>query len=116
MLMEERGVQVLHIAFGLLHWKDPANAKTYNAPLMLLPVLLHRSGDAYTVQRVEGADPEPNRALLELLRRHPSLHYEEPDPSVEQGYSEIIEQFGRGHQQRIGSRLDQRMLSGSLLL
>jgi very-short-patch-repair endonuclease len=73
LLYEERGVRTLHIALGLVAWLDEASGKSYNAPLMLLPIELQRSGNAYSLRRVEGAEPEPNRALMELLRRHPTL-------------------------------------------
>ncbi len=75
LLTEERGVQVLHIALGLLNWKDDQSGKTYNAPLMLMPVELLRTGNIYKLKRAEGSDVEPNRTLIELLRRHPTTRY-----------------------------------------
>ena len=46
--LEETGVNLAHLAFGLIHWKDEKGTAA-RAPLLLLPVEVRRSGDTFTV-------------------------------------------------------------------
>jgi very-short-patch-repair endonuclease/Cdc6-like AAA superfamily ATPase len=39
---EDRGVRVLHLAFGLIEWKEPNMTDSYISPLILVPVELDR--------------------------------------------------------------------------
>lgn len=42
---EERGVNTLFLALGMLRWKDAAKAETHLAPLLLVPVMLERTAN-----------------------------------------------------------------------
>ena len=52
---EERGVQILHLALGLLRWHDPERDEDVRSPLILIPVRLERDriGQPYTLRRSE---------------------------------------------------------------
>ncbi len=52
---EERGVQILHLALGLLRWHDPEHDEDVRSPLILIPVRLERDriGQPYTLRRSE---------------------------------------------------------------
>jgi very-short-patch-repair endonuclease len=68
--IEEQGVNVLFLALGMLHYTDSAEStEVYRAPLVMLPVALHRKS-ARTGYTVEATDDEPivNPALAEYLR------------------------------------------------
>ena len=92
LLREERGVEVLHVAFGLLRWNDKENDKAYSAPVALLTVELTRQGEQYTLKRIIGSEFEPNRALAELLRRHPTTRFADRD-ILDATYPEIAQAF-----------------------
>lgn len=68
--MEEGGSNTLYLAVGFLKWKKSADdAKTYSAPLILIPVKLERKSALSSV-KMSMSDEEPrfNLTLLELLR------------------------------------------------
>ena len=64
----DRGVDALHLAIGMLHWRDEEDAG-YASPLLLLPVELTASGPA-DLPRLRGRDGDPavNPALVLRLR------------------------------------------------
>lgn len=69
--IEEQGVNTLFLALGMLHYKESAVSEEFwRAPMVLLPVELHRKSAraGYTVQATDD-DPIVNPALAEYLRR-----------------------------------------------
>jgi very-short-patch-repair endonuclease len=52
---EEQGVNVLFVAFGLLHWIDPETKEEAQSPVVLVPVKLEkeRGRDAYSIELIE---------------------------------------------------------------
>jgi len=52
---EEQGVNVLFVAFGLLHWIDPVTKEEAQSPVVLAPVKLEkeRGRDAYSIELLE---------------------------------------------------------------
>jgi very-short-patch-repair endonuclease len=63
--IEERGVNVLYLALGMLHWYEEASSSTeLRAPLLLVPVKMERSSasDAFVV-RYSNEDIEENISL-----------------------------------------------------
>ena len=52
---EEQGVNVLFVAFGLLHWIDPETKDEVQSPVVLVPVKLEkeRGRDAYSIELLE---------------------------------------------------------------
>jgi Protein of unknown function (DUF4011) len=52
---EEQGVNVLFVAFGLLHWIDPETKDEVQSPVVLVPVRLEkeRGRDAYALELLE---------------------------------------------------------------
>lgn len=67
---QERGLRVLHVAFGVLEWRDQDNAETFRSPLVLLPVELTRSSlrEPFALAPVE-EDPVLNPALQARLQQ-----------------------------------------------
>lgn len=41
--LNERGVRILHVAFGMLNWEDPEMREAVRSPLLMVPVELARS-------------------------------------------------------------------------
>jgi very-short-patch-repair endonuclease len=66
----ERGLRILHVAFGVLEWRDQDNTETLRSPLVLLPVELVRSGlrEPFKLQPVE-EDAVLNPALAARLKQ-----------------------------------------------
>src|SRR5262245_47995506 len=64
----DRGVDPLHLAIGMLHWRDEEGAG-YASPLLLVPVELTAAGPA-DLPRLRGRDDDPvvNPALALRLR------------------------------------------------
>jgi hypothetical protein len=69
--LRERGLHVLHLAFGMLDWPGPAGDDRLRSPLLLLPVQLSRATahDPFTLARAADEEPIVNPALQTLLRR-----------------------------------------------
>ncbi|RAK64723.1 DUF3320 domain-containing protein [Hymenobacter edaphi] len=63
--LEEQGVNILYLALGQLQWYEASSrAEPRRAPLVLVPVLLERSGAAERFRlRYTGADIEANLSL-----------------------------------------------------
>lgn len=53
--MEEQGVNVLFVAFGMLHWIDPETKEAVQSPLLLVPASLNREAlrKPYTLSMLE---------------------------------------------------------------
>ena len=69
--LAEGGANTLFLAVGFLHWKqNPADAKTYRAPLILVPVTLLRSSvrAPYRLAHHED-DVRFNATLVQLLKK-----------------------------------------------
>jgi very-short-patch-repair endonuclease/DNA polymerase III delta prime subunit len=68
--LDERGVNVLYVAFGLLRWKETSGAsEIITSPVVLVPVELQRRSpnDPYTL-RMRDDDTVVNPVLVEKLR------------------------------------------------
>ncbi|MEU4692673.1 DUF3320 domain-containing protein [Actinoplanes sp. NPDC023714] len=65
----DRGVEVLHLAAGLLHWQD-GDGTGYASPILLTPVELVALGPEDVPRlRAGSGDPILNPALIDRLRR-----------------------------------------------
>ncbi|MCI0455510.1 MAG: DUF3320 domain-containing protein [Gemmataceae bacterium] len=67
---QERGLRVLHVAFGVLEWRDQDNSEPFRSPLILLPVELTRSSirEPFSLAPVD-EDPILNPALAARLQQ-----------------------------------------------
>ncbi|HEX6098292.1 MAG TPA: DUF3320 domain-containing protein [Thermoanaerobaculia bacterium] len=67
---EERGINTLYIAVGMLLWRPADSASSQKAPLVLVPVELSRQDrmHPYVLQPFD-EDPEINPTLIYMLRR-----------------------------------------------
>jgi hypothetical protein len=65
----ERGLHILHLALGVLEWRDEAE-EVFRSPILLLPVKLQRHSlrDPFSLQSVE-EDPIVNPALAARLKQ-----------------------------------------------
>ncbi len=68
---EESGSTIAHIAIGAMRWRDkPKDPVVNEAPILLMPVALHRLGARGRVELSFGAEEiRVNPTLLELLRQ-----------------------------------------------
>lgn len=68
---QETGINVLHVAFGFLEWKDSKSSENSFAPLALLPVKIEkkktREGAEFWI-RADGDETETNFVFAEKLR------------------------------------------------
>jgi very-short-patch-repair endonuclease len=66
----ERGLHILHVAFGVLEWRDQDNTESLRSPLVLLPVELVRASlrEPFRLEPSE-EDPVINPALVERLQQ-----------------------------------------------
>ena len=62
---EERGVRVLHVAFGILEWQDPREDQKCRSPILLVPIQLLRESvnDPFEISLAEDAEIVLNPAL-----------------------------------------------------
>lgn len=77
--IEEKGVNVLYLALGLLTFENPRNLKEkLTAPLVLLPVTIQpgRAGNTVLLEAID-EDPVVNPALVEFLKVY--FHFVLPD-------------------------------------
>ncbi len=80
--LEEGGVNTLFLALGFLEWKaSPKDEKSYQAPILLLPVGLTRKSlqSGIAISRLD-EDTIVNVTLLEMLRREFELKIPGIDP------------------------------------
>ena len=80
--IEERGVNVLYLTLGILHWyESPSSEIERRAPLLLIPVELYRTNvQARFKLRYNGADLGPNHSLeLKLKSEFGSVIPELPE-------------------------------------
>ncbi len=69
--LNDRGIHILYLAFGLLEWRESESSDEYiYSPLVLLPVTLSRDGllGAFRLARTPDSECEINPVLLEKLR------------------------------------------------
>jgi very-short-patch-repair endonuclease len=78
--IEERGVNILFVAVGMLHWfEDDTSLKELKAPLLLIPVELERTSAREKFKiKFNGEDVEGNLSLATKLKsdfgiRHPEI-------------------------------------------
>ena len=81
--IEEGGTNILYLALGFLNWTQTDNQhRTYQAPLVLIPVSLsRRSAKAPFKLRIHDDEPQFNPTLLQMLRQDFGL--EIPELSTE---------------------------------
>ena len=79
---QERGIRILHMAFGTLNWQEKDGAEFVTTPLVLCPVKMVRetAGDPYELYWVED-DPVVNPALITKLQRDFNLELP-PAPEI----------------------------------
>lgn len=71
--LNNRGINTLYIAFGLLEWKESlASEEIIRSPLLLVPVALDRAGalGAFSLQRLAGEETEVNPTLRHKLQHN----------------------------------------------
>ncbi len=69
--MQEGGANTLYLALGFLKWKrEPHDPRSYQAPLILVPVSLQRrNARAPFTLKLHGDEPRFNPTLIEMLRQ-----------------------------------------------
>ncbi len=82
--LQEGGANTLFLALGFLNWKRPdTDAKTYRAPLILLPVTLERKSALSGVRMIAHEDePRFNLTLLQMLHQDFELSIPELEGSL----------------------------------
>ena len=82
--LEEAGVHTLFAAIGFLSWKDPkrrSNAKSYEAPLILVPIRIGKTAtDAGICIAKRDDDTVVNTTLLQFLRAQYGIEVPGLDP------------------------------------
>ncbi|HYK05176.1 MAG TPA: DUF4011 domain-containing protein [Thermoanaerobaculia bacterium] len=90
---EERGINTLYVAIGMLVWRPAESASPQKAPLVLVPVQLTRQDrlHPYVLQPFD-EDPEVNPTLAYMLRR--DFEYALPALPEEVGLESLATLFG----------------------
>ena len=91
--IEERGVNILHVAIGFLVWKDPLEKDLqWRAPIILAPVTLGRtSRESYTLAALE-EDVVLNPTLVHKLELDFNFQMPEfPDELDSQGFDAYLQ-------------------------
>ncbi|MBX9787609.1 MAG: DUF4011 domain-containing protein [Pirellulales bacterium] len=86
--LSEQGINILYLAFGLLHWyESPDSDVCLQSPLILVPVVLDRSGPERSWALTASDDGiSPNYSLTELLKNNFNVVLPElPDDGFESG-------------------------------
>lgn len=67
---QEKGIRILHLAFGMLVWKEAETSEKVHSPIILVPVKLTRESakDPFTLHLTEEADVVLNPALQVKLQ------------------------------------------------
>ncbi|MBF2735521.1 MAG: DUF4011 domain-containing protein, partial [Betaproteobacteria bacterium AqS2] len=85
--LEEGGSNTLFMSLGMLRWREvPSSRKTHSAPLVMLPLQLHRSSARARISASIHPDEEPvfNATLIEFLQQDHEIdlgHFREQLPS-----------------------------------
>lgn len=96
---EERGVEILKLVFGLLHWTETDERRERNtSPLLVLPVALERRADPRTrgplyLPTAEGEQLERNETLSERLRQDFGLELPSLEAEAEDRWSAVARFF-----------------------
>lgn len=88
----DRGVSVLHLAFGLLHWEN-VDGTELCSPLLLVPVSLEARSAYHEPRLVEGEDDEVLNPALKLLLEERGADLDGLPAPEEATFSEIITEF-----------------------
>jgi hypothetical protein len=115
--IEEKGVNTLYLAFGILTFEDPKDPKKeFNAPLVLVPVMLHpnRSGSAVLLEALD-EDPVVNPALVEFLKQFFQIPLAELDVSEEPVESRAFEEFWESIRKTVSQRPNWKIEPGVFL-
>jgi hypothetical protein len=94
---EERGVNTLYLALGMLEWRPADHADVQKAPLLLVPVDLTREDrlHPYVLQAFD-EDPEVNRTLIYMLREDFNFALPEFDAeSSSESLAEFLKRVGK---------------------
>ena len=89
--LEEGGSNTLFMSLGMLRWREvPESKKTYSAPLIMLPLQLHRSSARARISVSIHPDEEPvfNATLIEFLQQDHEIdlgRFREELPTDEHG-------------------------------
>jgi hypothetical protein len=88
----ERGLHILHVAFGLLEWRDADNEETFRSPLVLLPVELERASlrEPFKLHAAE-EDAVLNPALVARLQQ--DFDFKLPPPPEEWEEADVTAYF-----------------------
>ena len=92
---EEQGVNILFVAFGLLHWLDPESKDEVQSPIILAPVRLEkeRGREAYALELLED-DLLLNPTLAYKLKTDFDLRLPDlPDDLEETGLAPYLDQL-----------------------
>ncbi len=79
---DERGINILFLALGMLRWKEKDDPLTeIRSPLLLVPVeLIHNpNGNTYSLKEIEGEDALSNSTLVYKLKADYQLDFPEFD-------------------------------------
>lgn len=112
--LEEQGVNVLFVAFGLLHWIDPPTKDNVTSPLVLVPVTLTREAlrKPYTLSMFED-DVVLNPTLLYKLRADFGLDLPDvPDDLETQGLTAYLNQLRQAIAARSGWSISDEAILG----
>ncbi|MCL4531663.1 MAG: DUF4011 domain-containing protein, partial [Actinobacteria bacterium] len=96
--IEERGVNILHVAIGFLVWKDPLEKDLqWRAPIVLAPVTLGRTDrESYTLAALE-EDVVLNPTLVHKLEQDFNFQMPEfPDELDAQGFDAYLQALREG--------------------
>ena len=102
--MEEQGVNVLFVAFGMLHWIDPETKEAVQSPLLLVPASLNREAlrKPYTLSMLED-DIVVNPTLAYKLDTDFAIRLPDvPDDIETIGLAAYLEQIRSAIQTRSG--------------
>jgi len=100
---EESGANTLYLALGFLEWQqNKDDDRSYRAPLLLIPVQLHRQSvqSGFSLQRYD-EDSLINVTLLELLKRDYQLYVPGVNPPPEDESGVDVERVFRLFQQAV---------------
>lgn len=106
--LEEQGVNVLFLTFGMLQYKESVDSdQLFHAPLVLLPVELSRksSRSGYVIG-ASGDDPMVNPALTEYLRRNHNIELPELPDAANLGDEYNLQTLLKSIQKLIKSKND----------
>ncbi len=105
--LNDRGVNTLYMAFGILEWREADSSETIRSPLVLVPVTLTRASllGTFSIARLGEEECEVNPTLSEKLRNDFDIQL----PSFAR-LAELSEQAGgganRGRQLTLAQALD----------